>query len=139
MPPALQQLSQFDSGRQIRRLAHFAMGQVVEPPDRPLQLVVGRRRQLPRVHARGRNAVVEPEPHRHDDLAADSTAAERVALRGADEKRYPDLLPVVGDELQHVRLECAFAGRFHDDLRGPAIGQDANAVTIALRQARFVE
>ena len=69
----------------------------------------------------------------------DGAAAEDVALRGADEQRDADLAPVVGDQLEHVGLERALAGRLDDDLGAPAVGQEADAVVVALREADLVE
>ena len=51
----------------------------------------------------------------------------------------PIFAPVVGDQFEHVGLERALAGRLDDDLRRAAVGQQADAVVVALVEADLVE
>ena len=79
-----------------------------------------------------RHAVVQALPDRHHGLAGEHPVAQQVALRGLAEQLDADLAPGLADQLQHVGLLGAFAGRLDDDLQRPAVGQAPDAVRAAL-------
>ena len=115
------------------------MRQVVSTPERPLQLVVVGGGQLVRIHVGGRHAIVDAGPYRHHNLAAKRAAAEDVALRSPDEQGDADMAPVIGDEFERVGFQCAFAGRFHYDLRRASVGKYSQAVIVTRLKPDLVE
>ena len=137
--PLLEQVDQPGRLGHVGSRAAFAAQFVVHAPLRPLQLRFSGRRKLARIHVGGRYAVVDAGPGSHHRLAADHPAAEDVALGSAGEEFYPDLPPVIGDQLENIAFERAFARGLDDDFRRPAVGKQAKAILIAFGEAHFIE
>ena len=124
---------------EVRLLAHLAARLRPKSPGRPLELVGRQRRELGRAHLRLQHRVLKPPPDRHLRLAGIDAVVENLALRRLDEERDADLLPVVADQLEHVGLLGLLAGRLDHDLQRPAVGQEPDAVRVALGQPEAVE
>ena len=137
--PLVQQVQELLDLGHVRRFARHAVGLVVLPPFRPFQIVLVDGRQLRGAEAGRGQAVLQPRPDRHDAVAGEDPVAEHVAHEGLGEQMDAGLGPAVPDQLQHVRFLRHRAGGIDDDGHLPSIGQQAEAVLVALGQADLVE
>ena len=101
-------------------------------------LLLAGRRELLRAHVRGRNAVLQTEQG-HQGLAGENPVAQHLALQRLDVGLDAKLQPVLLDQLQDVGLLLALARSLDDQIHRPAIGQQADAIVIPLRQPDLVE
>src|SRR6266404_2260059 len=90
--------------RQIGRFASSALRLVILPPFRPCELVLARRRKLPRCHCGGSQTILDAFVDRHHRLTREYPATEQGKLRRLGEEPDPEFAPGVADQLEHVRL-----------------------------------
>ncbi len=84
-------------------------------------------------------AIVEPLRRDHDGQPGIGAVAQDGAVLRLDEQLDADLAPELGDQRQPVDDEAALAVGLDDDLELAAVGQEADAGAVALRQADLVE
>ena len=88
---------------------------------------------------RGRNAVLQTVHRGHQGLAGENPVAQHLALQRLDVGLDAKLQPVLLDQLQDVGFLLALARSLDDQIHRPAIGQQADAIVIPLRQPDLVE
>src|SRR6266404_1575625 len=102
--PLLVEFLEPDCRRQIGRFASSALRLIILPPFRPCELVLARRRKLPRCHCGGSQTILDAFVDRHHRLTREYPATEQGKLRRLGEEPDPEFAPGVADQLEHVRL-----------------------------------
>src|SRR6516162_8141523 len=119
--PLFVEFQQSDGGRYSWRFARHTFRLIILTPFGPFELLLSSRRELPRRHDGGCQAVLDPLIDRHQRLTGKDPPPEQGQLRRFGEELDPNATPGITNQFQHVRLFGRLSRILDDNLCRPPV------------------